>query len=244
MVTNTTTYISRLIKSEYIAEGTMAIQLERPDDFTFRAGQYIDLILLNPSETDQEGNTRALSLVSGPSERDLVVATRMRDTAFKRVLQTLPHGTRIEIEGPMGSFTLHRNALRPAVLIAGGIGVTPFMSMIHDGVARQMPHEMFLFYSNGWPEYAPYLRELQQLQMSHRKFHLIATMTELERSREVWQGEKGPITPELVRRYLPGLEGPVYYISGSTGMVANMRDMLIDMGVDEDEIRTEQFGGY
>lgn len=244
MVTSTTTYSSRLLKSEYIAEGTMAFHLERPADFFFRAGQYIEVTLVNPPETDAEGNTRALSLVSAPSEQELVVATRIRDTAFKRVLQTLSREIKVEIEGPMGSFTLHRNALKPAVFIAGGIGITPFMSMLRDVAARNMLHEIFLFYSNGWPEYAPYLRELQELQNNHAKFHLIPTMTEMERSRELWHGQTGPITPALLSRHLNLLQDAIYYISGSTGMVANMQDMLVRMAVDEDDIRTEQFGGY
>lgn len=244
MVTGTTTYVSRLLRSEYIAEGTTAFHLERPSDFYFRAGQYIEVTLVNPPETDAEGNTRALSLVSAPSDPELVVATRIRDTAFKRVLKSLARDARLEFDGPMGSFTLHRNALKPAVFIAGGIGITPFMSMLRDAAARNIPRELLLFFANGWPEYAPYLDELEHMQVNHPKFHLIATMTEMERSRKLWPGEIGPITPELLRRYIPALQGPLYYISGSTGMVADMQDTLINMGVNEDDIRTEQFGGY
>ncbi len=244
MVTSTTTYVSRLLRSEYIAEGTMAFHLERPSDFSFRAGQYIEVRLVNPPETDAEGNTRALSLVGAPGEPELVVATRMRDTAFKRVLRSLAPDTRLDFDGPMGSFTLHRDPLKAAVFIAGGIGITPIMSMLRDAAARNLPPELFLFFANGWPEYAPYLEELEHMQVNHPKFHLIATMTEMERSRKLWSGEIGPITPELLRRYVPALKGPLYYISGSTGMVADMQDMLINMEVNEDDIRTEQFGGY
>jgi ferredoxin-NADP reductase len=123
MMSSTTTYISHLLDRGEVAEETMAFHLERPAEFEFRAGQYIEVTLLAPPETDEEGNTRALSLVNAPSARELVVATRMRDTAFKRSLRGMATGTQLRIEGPMGSFTLHKNVSRASVLIAGGIGV-------------------------------------------------------------------------------------------------------------------------
>jgi len=69
-------------------------------------------------------------------------ATRMRDTAFKRVLKTMPLGTELTLDAPYGSFTLHNNAAIPAVFVTGGIGVTPVRSIvlqaIHDQVARRI----------------------------------------------------------------------------------------------------------
>jgi hypothetical protein len=76
-----------LTKREEIAEGTMAFHFAKPADFQFRAGQSIDLTLLNPPETDAEGNSRAFSIASAPFDNDLMIATRMRDTALKRVLR-------------------------------------------------------------------------------------------------------------------------------------------------------------
>lgn len=87
------------------------------------------MTLLDPAETDSEGNTRAFSIASAPQEDTLMIATRMRDTAFKRSLKAMPAGTAVKIEGPFGNLTLHNNAARAAVLLAGGIGITPFRSM-------------------------------------------------------------------------------------------------------------------
>lgn len=244
MMSSTTTYISHLLDRGEVAEETMAFHLERPAEFEFRAGQYIEVTLLAPPETDEEGNTRALSLVNAPSARELIVATRMRDTAFKRSLRGMATGTQLRIEGPMGSFTLHKNVSRASVLIAGGIGVTPFMSMLADMTEQALPREVYLFYSNGWPEYAPFLRHLHWVASANPHFHLIATMTEMHKSHQQWRGETGPIDARLLTKYLPSLQGPIYYLSGSTGMVAQMEEMLIDAGVDEDDIRMEQFGGY
>jgi len=122
-------HTTALRKREQIAEGTIAFHFEKPAGFEFRAGQFLDWTLINPPETDAEGNTRAFSIVSAPFESD-VIATRMRDTAFKRVLRSMPLGTEVKIDGPSGSFTLHKNSAKPAVFLAGGIGITPFVSMV------------------------------------------------------------------------------------------------------------------
>ena len=87
MSTSTSAHTAPLIKREEIAEGTMAFHFAKPADFQFRAGQSMDLTLLNPPETDAEGNTRAFSIASAPFDNDLMIATRMRATAFKRVLR-------------------------------------------------------------------------------------------------------------------------------------------------------------
>ena len=73
---------------------------------------------------------------------------------------------------------------------------------------------------------------------------MIATMTEMEKSSREWQGETSFINGEMLRKHLPSLQGPIYYIAGPPAMVAAMRRMLTEVGVDEDDIRTEEFSGY
>jgi Na+-transporting NADH:ubiquinone oxidoreductase subunit NqrF len=69
-------------------------------------------------------------------------------------------------------------------------------------------------------------------------------MTDMPRSRKSWDGETGFIRKEMLSKYLSNLQGPVYYIAGPPAMVAAMREMLVTGGVDEDDIRTEEFDGY
>src|ERR1043165_9329663 len=121
-------YKTILRRKEEIADGTMAFHFEKPGGFVFKAGQFGDFTLINPSETDAEGNIRGFSLASAPYENFLMFATRMRDTAFKRVLKRIKPGAEIMLDGPYGSFTLHNNASIPAVFLTGGIGVTPARS--------------------------------------------------------------------------------------------------------------------
>ncbi len=237
-------YIVPLVGREEVAEGTMAFHFARPANFNFKAGQALDLTLFSPPETDAEGNTRTFSIVSPPYEDTLEIATRMRDTAFKRVLKTVPLGTEVQIEGPSGSFTLHNNAAKAAVFLIGGIGITPVLSILLQAAHDHRPHQLYLFYSNRRPEDAAFIDVLERLSAEDRNFHLIATMSKMETSRREWHGETGFVSHEMISRHLPALQGPIYYLAGPPGMVAAMRNVLATAGVDEDDIRTEEFSGY
>lgn len=244
MTTATSARSVPIAKHEEVAEGTMAFHFEKPADFQFRAGQAVDITLLNPPETDAEGNTRAFSIASAPFDGDLMVATRMRDTAFKRVLRNAAPGLQVKIEGPSGSFVLHRKAEKPAVFLAGGIGITPFLSIIRQATHDKAPHQLYLFYSNRRPEDSAFLDELLEAATQNPNFHLIATMTEMDKSHRPWNGETGFINSDMIAKHLPSLQGPIYYLAGPPAMVAAMRSILTGLGVDEDDIRTEEFSGY
>lgn len=237
-------YRPKLLSRVEVAEGTMAFHFEKPAEINFKPGQAADWTLLSPPETDAEGNTRTFSLASAPFEADLIFTTRMRDTAFKRSLKTVPLGTAVKMDSPMGSFTLHKNSAKPAVFLAGGIGITPFFSIIKQADHDRMPHKLYLFYSNRRPEDAPFLETLQGLEETNRNFRLIATVTEMARSKKPWDGETGRIDKGMLSRHLSQLQGPIYYIAGPPGMVPGLRRMLVESAIDEDDIRSEEFAGY
>lgn len=244
MATITPVKTVALRKRELIAEGTMAFHLDKPAGFEFRPGQAIDWTLINPPETDAEGDIRTFSIVSAPFDPDLMIATRLRDTAFKRVLRSMPLGTEVKIDGPSGSFTLHKNSAKPAVFLAGGIGITPFFSIVRQASHDHLPHQLYLFYSNRRPEDAPFLAGLGELAKENANFHFIPTMTEMAKSSRQWSGETGSINREMLARHIPNLQGPIYYIAGPPAMVTAMRQALTQAGVDEDDIRAEEFSGY
>lgn len=238
------THTVKLLRREEVAEGTMSFYFGKPAGFQFKPGQYLDCSLIEPPETDAEGNIRTLSIASAPAEKDLMVATRMRDTAFKRVLKTMPLGTALKIDGPLGSFTLHSNAKRPAVFLAGGIGITPFRSMIVNATCEGLAHHVALFYSNRGPEDSAFLQELQQIGSENKNYQTICVMTKMEKSKHSWHGETGYIDKAMLARFVPDVAAPIYYIAGPPAMVTAMKEILTRAGVNEDDIRSEDFAGY
>jgi ferredoxin-NADP reductase len=173
-----------------------------------------------------------------------MVATRMRDTAFKRVLKTMPLGSAVKIEGPFGDLTLHNNVKRTAVFLAGGIGITPFRSIVFRAAKEKLPHRIFLFYSNRRPEDAPFLDELQGMEKENPNYKLVASMTEMAKSHQSWQGEVGQIDKEMLARYLKDAVSPIYYIAGPPEMVKGLHTTIHEAGVDDDDVRAEEFAGY
>lgn len=240
--------VARLVVSlrrrERVAERTIAVYFDKPAGFQFRAGQTIDVTLIHPSESDAEGNSRTFSIASAPNEPDIMVATRMRGSAFKRVLSTMPLGTAVYVDGPMGSFTLHDDATRPAVCLAGGIGITPFRSMIVDVVSRRTRHELWLFFANREPQDAAFLGELQALASVASGFHLVVTMTAPRESVFPRTSETGHIDSAMIHRHVPEAMAPVYYVAGPPGMVVALHDRLVKAGVSKLDIRAEEFSGY
>ncbi|HJS39432.1 MAG TPA: FAD-dependent oxidoreductase [Burkholderiales bacterium] len=237
-------YDTRLLGHEEIAAGTRAFRLAKPPGFDFEAGQAITLVLVEPPP-EENSRQRIFSLVSAPFEPELCVATRMRKgSAFKRALAALPAGAPIGLRGPRGSMTLRDDPQRPCVFIAGGIGITPFMSMLrqaaHDGSAR----ESCLVHSNRRPEDAAFLDELQGLEARLPAFRLHATMTDMAASARAWQGDTRILGAEVIADACHGLDAPVYFVVGPPGFVGAAKHGLGVLGVPAADVRTEPFYGY
>jgi ferredoxin-NADP reductase len=232
-----------LLGRELVADRTMSFRFTKPDDWSYRAGQFVDITLLDPPETDAEGNLRGFSISSAPREDVITITTRLRDTAFKRVLQRMPLGTVVKIEGPFGDLRLH-HALRPAVLLAGGIGITPFRSILVEMIgAGGLPYPVVVFHANRRPADAAFADELRALAGADANLTFVPTMTTAEESLS-WEGERGHIDAAMLQRHVDRTTGPIYYIAGPPGMVQALRAMLIGSGVDEDDVRIEEFTGY
>ena len=239
-----TTFSVRLQRREEVAHGTTAFHFDKPAGFSFKPGQAVDLILLDPPTTDGADGRHAFSIVSAPFEPELVVATRMRESVFKNALKGLPIGSSAQLEGPFGSLTVHNDRARPAVLIAGGIGITPFMSILRQAAKDQLQQRLVLLYSNRRPEDSAFLVELQQLERENKNFRLVATMTQMRVSKLPWQGETGLLGEALLKKIGAELVAPIYYLAGPPAMVGALRDNLNHAGVNDDDIRSEEFYGY
>jgi ferredoxin-NADP reductase len=216
---------AKLVARREVDDGTMELRFSRPQGFQFKAGQAIEVILPEPAAG------HAFSLVNAPGGDELVIATRMRDSVYKRALRELPIGAPVKLDGPFGSLTLHKAASRAAVLIAGGIGITPFMSMLRERTS----HRTVLVYSNRRARDAAYLTELQVLAGLNPDFRLVTTMTE--------EGGK-LVDAALLREASNGLVAPVFYVAGPPAMVDAVKRALDAAGVDDTDVRSEEFFGY
>ena len=235
------TYTITLTKKVVVANEVMAFHFTKPSGFTYIAGQYGDFTLINPPETDEEGDKRTFSFTSAPCEPDLIITTRLRDTAFKRTLKQLPIGSSVLLEGPFGSLALPKNPAKTAVFLTGGIGATLVRSMVVQATYDQSPHTMVFFYSNQSPDRAVYLEEFTALAAQNKKLLFVPIMTDADRS---WAGERGLINQALLNKYLPAVTDSIYYLSGPGAMIGDMRRLLLSEGVDRTNIRSDQFVGY
>src|SRR6266849_4186426 len=232
-------YEMTLMDRQRIARDTMAFWFDTNGaHYEFRAGQHADFVF--GSESD---NSRTFSLASSPLDKEpIMIAMRMRKTAFKSALKAAALGTKFTVSRPRGSFTLHRDVTKPAVFLAGGIGITPIRSILQWATQERLPHKLYLFYSNREADDAAFIEELESMTVQNPNFTLIPTVT--GHKTLAWPYEKGHINREMLTRYLLGLEGPIYYIAGPSGMVTAMTSLLNSPGVSDDDMKTEEFGDY
>ena len=234
-------YRLKLIDRHEIALHTWRFDFEKPEGFQFKPGQYGGFTLIDPPETDTGGITRRFSLLSAPHDKHLTIAMRIQQSAFKRVLKDLPINSEVKFAGPTGNFILHEDNNVPAVFLAGGIGITPFYSIIKH-TAQHLPQQTItLFYGNQQICDAAFLDELSTLSKQYANFTFVPLMAD---AGEDWTGERGYITDSVIRKYVSDLAAPIYYVCGSPVMVTAVQELLVEMDVDDSRIKTEDFPGY
>lgn len=245
-------YHVRLIRHKKIAKDTRLFEFERPKNFKYKAGQAADVVLrsdLFPDSRSDLGEgkmSQTFTLASSPEDKTLQFAMRIRGSLFKKKLLSLRAGDKVKLEGPFGSFTLHAYENRPAVFIAGGIGITPFISMLREifSFRKVKPSEnydsrsnlekLFLFYSNRTEEDAPFLGELRGYANRHENFVFVPIFSALS----------GRISKKLLKKQIGKVKNQIFYIAGTLGFVTAMREAVLALGVQEDNIRTDEFPGY
>ncbi|MFM0337318.1 ferredoxin--NADP reductase [Paraburkholderia fungorum] len=247
-----TSYQTRLIARTTIAEDTVAFELERPADFAFEAGQFVSLRLSDFALAGEDDGERMLSVASTPHESRLIFAMRMRDTPFKRQLAACDIGTTFLLSPAMGDFVLPDDPTTPIVMIAGGIGITPFYSMLntlrHRAEQGLVVPPVTLVYGNRTPAAASWREALEQLTQTLANFQLVHvygdgeawTSSELDANPRI---RGGLITADVIKE-IDGWRESQYFVVGPVAMVAVMQDCLDDCGVPPGHVTIEFFAGY
>ncbi|MFT3986836.1 MAG: FAD-dependent oxidoreductase [Aestuariivirga sp.] len=168
----------------------------------------------------------------------------MRDSAFKRSLAKLPAKAVVRVSDVGGALTLDGDAARPAVFIAGGIGITPFLSILRHVAHEKQTRNITLFYSNRRLQDAAFLTELEAIASADIGLTFVPAMTATEISGQGWVGETGRIDEAMLRRHIPDLKAPIYSLAGPPAMVEAVRNLLSKLGVPRRDIRFEAFRGY
>lgn len=224
---------TRVISSWRLTPTIHAVRVERPERFTFEPGQHVMVSL----ETENGDDDRFLSIASAPSSTFLEFAVRESDSAFKHAFRSLQSGDPVTIVGPSGSF--RRRPDRAAVLLSGGIGITPLISMARHHALRG-PRTV-LFFANRSPDEIPYRNELDHLAV-RSNFEVYYTVSVPD---EEWRGATGHISDEFLDAGLRSVKPPYdYYVCGPPDMVTAISRLLIARGVPAEQVMTEHFSGY
>jgi len=224
-----------------VAKGTL-LALFAVDDYPdYRPGSYFWVELPDRGHQDEKGLRRHISLVTSPTEPGVVgLATRLRDTAFKRTLTELEVGDEVDVEEPKGSFLLPEDVSAEYVFVAGGIGITVFRSMLRYIADEELPYRVTLVYSNRDRESAAFLDELAGLERRIDGLRVVLTMTE----DPTWEGETRRIDETMLRETLGNLESQAFLVAGPPEMAKAVEAMLHDADVPEDRVLTDSFSGY
>jgi len=237
-------YLLPLKDRREVAEGTMAFWFDTSGtDFSFKPGQYANFSLQEPVTENPDDGYRLFSLASSPHHKDTVlIVSRMRDTPFKNSLKTIPLGTKLKVTRPAGKFLLHEDTAKPAVFLAGGIGITPFLSMTEWLSTQNSPQKIYLFYSNRTPASTAFLKELLDWEKQNPQLKLIPTVTDVEDPN--WRHEQGFLDEDMIRKYVTEMDQAIFYAVGPPPMVEAMDQLLERMGIPPERIRLEKFDGY
>ena len=212
---------------------TMRLAPEKPVDFSFRPGQFIAL-----RQSDEQGNVyrKMYSVASSPLKPGEIEITFRVLGVFTQRMAAFKPGDRILLDGPYGAFVFDESKPN-AVFLAGGCGITPFMSMLRYAAEKKLANKITLFYSCRNKAESPYTNELEQLAQQNPNLTLVCTLT--REQPPGWKGELGRVDGNMLKKYLRGLEDAQFYICGTPEMSKGFSDMLQQLGVKKESIHME-----
>lgn len=236
-------YTLTLKSVQTVADQTGLFIFDKPEGFTFKAGQYtalqIDLVAPDP-----RGNNRAFSLASAPFEGELHFAMRRSESNYKKSFFALQPGDTVLSTRAVGAFVLSEEPSEqevPVVLIIGGIGITPARSMIREAIHQGSKRKFYLFYSNRFQKDAAFHEEF--LALPSEQVVYVNALTKEESPPSTPNEERGYIRKEMVEKYVPDIVATRCYIVGSPEFSTTMKEMLIGMGVAPEHVKLDTFTG-
>lgn len=221
--------IVRLREVQLLAPHIYSLTFERPPGIRFLPGQYLEWTLPH-KHADSRGNRRLFSIASSPTEDVLRIGVKTYDpsSTFKQALVGLEPGMPIRLAHVAGSFTLPTSKARPITLIAGGIGVTPFRSMLKHMIDTGTQRDVTLFYSAARQEDFVYTDVIEAAKAFGLRAHFVV----------------GPLDQGHLETYKDQLRHSIVYVSGPDIFVTHCKQMLLALGVPRTSVKTDHFTGY
>lgn len=221
-----------------LAKDTFEFVFDKPADFTYVSGQYMEWTIPH-SPADSRGVRRYFTISSAPEDTTLRLGVKMypNGSTLKQTLSSLSSGSVIYGMHPVGDFVLPANQETPVVFVAGGIGITPFMSMIRSHVAHKSLRKIILFYANKTHEEIAYLEEL-----TNSGIQVVHILGSGESAPVDFVYERGFINAEMISKYVADIASCECYISGPHGMVVNYTKLFADARAKK--VHTDFFPGF
>ena len=209
----------------------------------FVPGQYMEFTLAHP-QTDSRGNRRYFTLASSPTENDLHLGVKFYESgsSFKRAMYEMDNRTQIVAAQIAGDFTLPPDPTQKLVFIAGGIGITPFRSMLKYLLDTRQRRDIVLFYVNKTPDEIVYTDVLNatQAKLGIKTFY---TLTDMHAIPPNWPGFVGRISEQMILQTIPDYQERVYYLSGPPNMIKASEQVLKNLKVKSEQIKKDFFPG-
>ncbi len=228
-----------LVRKEQISDHLYDLVFRPERSFAYQAGQYMEWTMSNVS-FNLKGNRRYFTLASSPTEKDIRLGISYHPdypSAFKEKMLSMKEGESLVADNLAGDFVLPRNPKEKMVFIAGGIGVTPFRSMIKYLIDKKEQRDIIIFYSVTKNADLAYQDVIQEAQ-TNVGIKFIRVITDEKIQDEI----PSKITVDLIKREIPDYKERIFYLSGPPGMVKNFQSLLVKLGVKK--IKTDFFTGY
>lgn len=233
------------VRKEQVGKDAYAFYFDRSkEQLDFLPGQYIRMTLPQPNP-DERGIRRFFSLITSPLDKQFIgITTRIIQSSFKQTLANLSPGAPVEFFGPVGRFVFDEKETQPHILLAGGIGITPYRSMLLYAAEKNLAIPITLFVSFSTVEDVLFKNELEEATKNNPNIKLVYTVTKPEESKIPRGEETGRISEDLIKKYVADFSNALFYIVGPPAMVLAMEEMVKQMGIPMERIRKETFVGY
>ena len=209
----------------------------------FKPGQYLEWTLAH-AHPDARGNRRYFTIASSPTEQELHLGVKFypNGSSFKKSLAAMNPGDTLVASQLTGDFVLPKRTDQKLAFIAGGIGVTPFRSMIKNMLDQNDPRSATLFYVNKTANDIAYSDVFQQAERIG--VQTVYVLTDLASIPTNWNGETGSLNADMIKKHLPDYLEHTFYLSGPHGMVVAYDTLLKQMGVPASHIKKDFFPGF